>query len=920
MYRHVLLLLITLLCASISIATAQVIDNFDNGDISAWNTAAKPAYYTTVSAVSPGAGEAGQALAIQEAASGAGVHSQNALVHRVFSTAQDWSGYVTLQLDAKISAGDWNGYSIAIYNAGSIVLTRGLHATTTSGFVTLSFDISGIARNQINELVVYVNKTNQNAGQVLTLDNIRLSTTPVSVTDPKILQDFESTATGDISYWTNPISPPYGASAPAIVTDGTKVLETQVLSGATGNALIRWTPAQTMDWTDYKTLQFDAKVLNTAVTDGYSIRLYNNTTATSTTVRKFVPGTSGYVTCQVDISNLPRDQVNQVIFYINRTSLNGTQTLRIDNIRLTKTPVPATPDVLMIDDFNSYTAGATNPLPWDWFNNVSATVNHTDFLGAIGNSFDLSVTGSGMSNYARRSFVISGATLDMTDYKSLQFEAKAIKGTSGVGMTTPVGFLLDIVNGNVNDVTQIFHPTAYSADWQTMSIDITGGDVEQAKWLRFYVNRCGINDIGQILRIENLRLSKEPAPPATTATLIDDFESGSIGDWYYVHAVTDTLKTDPVSGNHYLEIANGGIAHDTGQWSNTNASAYTQKMIHANWSGYKTLSFDARLLDSNTSMGFTVRMRDFNGGYQPEHTFTPSANWKTYKIDISGDTRSEVIDVMFYVNHVGMFGTSQNGAQKLQVDNIRLTNDPVPAPIDGSIGQAKVMDDGTPITLTGKISMGVFPSTVPDPFVFGTRDLFVLEEPDRSAAVVVMKGSAVSNNPTLDQGSVLNVTGTMASTMGIRFLYATSITNTGTSSSLPKAIALTNKNCGSAGRYFDHGVTGFTGLDTTGMYVNVSGRVVGSSAGSGIINKPCLYIDDGSGVPSDNGNVGIKLYDTLGFRDFSSFPVGTYVTAQGIVMNDPEMNGTTATGNVVRSIWLDPSVEMPIQIVPEPAH
>ncbi|MGQ9783837.1 MAG: hypothetical protein ACUVRS_07650 [Armatimonadota bacterium] len=66
----------------------------------------------------------------------------------MFTTPSDWGGYTTLEFDAKISAGEWNGYSICIYNDNRSVLL------------------------------------------LLTIDNIRLSNVPVTTEPVRVLEDF----------------------------------------------------------------------------------------------------------------------------------------------------------------------------------------------------------------------------------------------------------------------------------------------------------------------------------------------------------------------------------------------------------------------------------------------------------------------------------------------------------------------------------------------------------------------------------------------------------------------------------------------------------------------------------------------------------------------------------------------------------
>ncbi|MEJ5299189.1 MAG: hypothetical protein WHZ52_14260, partial [Armatimonadota bacterium] len=513
-------------------AGAVTVEDFESGDLSAWYI--KAPHYTTLSLVSPGSGGSVNALSIQETPGPLGGRSSSALARRVFQNPANWSGYTTLELDARISAGEWNGYSLRLYNDGRSVLLRGIHSdSSVTGFRTLRFDISGVQRDKITELLFYVNRTAQNAGQALIIDNIRLSTVPVTVDPERTLENFSS---GDISRWTPGGTTPFvnlslvSGNSPGDFSSPAQALSS-VLNSTSQSALFRWRPAKTMDWYDYTTLEFDVRLPVGTVTDGFSVRLYN--AGADVRLKKFVPQ-SGYVTCQVDISKMERDQVNEVLFYVNRTGAydpaSKPQTLHLDNLRLTRNPVPPTPDVLMLDDFES-----GDFFNWDWIFRVYLAMQTGDFVSAP-YSLDIKLTGpSSSSAYTRRSWILGGSpTQDWEDYSSLVFEAKVLKGLPGPNY--PVGFSVNPVSGPASSQLW-FYPSGYD-QWETIALDISNIDVDQVSWLRFYVNRCLRDDFnvvtgdGQILRLDNLRLSKEPAPPVVIDSPdADDFEDGDIQDW-----------------------------------------------------------------------------------------------------------------------------------------------------------------------------------------------------------------------------------------------------------------------------------------------------------------------------------------------------------------------------------------------------
>ena len=923
--------LVSLFALAAPLASAQTIDDFESGDLSAW-TAEAP-YYTTLSLSSPGAGGSSHALAIQETAGSQGGHSANALAHRKFATPMDCSGYATLEMDARISAGEWNGYSLRIYNNGASVALRGIHSdSSVTGFRTIRFDISGIARNKITELVVYVNRTGQNAGQKLELDNIKLSTTPVSTDNVRVLENFSS---GDLTRWSDPIAPPYQASvsvagenAPGDTSSPARCLAVQ-LTGNSGNALARWRPVQTMDWNDYNTLQFDVRLPVGTTGEGFSVRVYN--VGGGVRLKKFVP-TGSFATCQVDISECERDQVNELLFYVNRTTAYDPgaspakpMTLRVDNIRLVKPKLPASPDVVYLDSFDTGDIS-----PWDWAYNTEISLNSGDFVSSP-YALDIKLIGTSGSAYTRRTYLYNNApSQDWEDYKSLMFEAKVKKGADAPNY--PVGFSAQIVNG-LNVTTKAagpgggplwFYPSGYDT-WETVSLDLTQLDVDQASWIWWYVNRCLRNDFslvsgaGQILTIDNVRLSKEPAPPLQVDNPdVDSFEDGNIADWYYVSTheypqgsaeyypgVTSELTNDAASGNYALKI--------TCLNPPASSSAYARKTLQGKWDGYKTLVFDAKVADSSTSQGFGVRLRAFSGGYQPLHEFSPSSQWQTFKVDISGDSRAEVISLLFYVNMLGGYGVAQNGSQKLLIDNIHLTNETVQTTFD-TIGQAKAAGNGRAVTLKGKVCTGFYASAVPDRNDGSLRPLFFIEETDRSSALPVVIASSVTSPSEVPSGSTVDVSGVITMGLGTRYLYATSVKIVSSGADIPVPVGLSNANCGSGPSGVDTGVPDFTGLDTTGLYAGVYGKVLSVSQDAN--GRYWMYIDDGSGVQADNGLTGLKVQDFWNGQYASSANVGRYVRVKGFVMNDAEMDSSNVpTGHCVRAVWPKTDVSNPVQWV-----
>jgi len=925
---RIILLIHVLVLASVMCVSAQTIDNFDSGDLSAWNITAP--YYTTIGLATPGAGGSGRALAITETPMAA--HSENALVHRVFTTPQNWGAYVALELDAKADSADWNGYSIRVNNAGSLALLRGIRSDeSTADYRRIRFDISGIARDQINEIVIYVNRTKLSAGQTLTIDNIQLSTTPVSTPSEVVVADFD-TIGADITRWQDPPSWIYQTTA-SLVADAApnNNVVALTLSGTSPSAYGQCALPQTLDWYDYKTLQFEAKLAAGTITDGFSVRVYNQGDTRNLRtfqgyggkIGKFIPSAGGYATCKVDISGMTRDQVSSLMFYINRTGANGSQVVRIDNIKLTK-EVLSIPDVVYIDQFDTYADNTALAVQWDWAYNCARGLNTTDFISA-GKSMDVALSGTSASAYVRRNWTAIGQpSQDWSDYKSLMFEAKVTNATLP---TYPVGFSMNVVNGTGGSHLW-FYPSALD-QWETIALDISGMACDQVTMLRIYLNRASRSDTNETLRIDDLRVSKEPAPPIEVNNPnVDDFEDGNIDDWYY-----SSIHTDPNNPGNYLSGTSAALTTDAagGQYAlkitnNTppgSSSAYRRKSLQADWSGYTTLQFDAKVANSATSQGFTFTIGDF-AGLQTSHQFCPTSQWKTFKIDIRPDTRTEVVRLLFYVNRINGYGKSQSGAQELYLDNIKLTTEALPTTFD-TIGSAMACDDGAWATLDGKVCTGQFDAAIPDrnsPSMDTStwRKVIFIEEADRSSAVPVVFGFDAS---TLDipAGTKVKVTGLVTTGVGTRYLYCdalTKITIQGSGFAIPNPVGLTNKASGSGSRYLDAGVPGFTGISTTGMYSIVFGKVV-AVGNSPDYSKYWLYIDDGSGVQADNGAIGVKVYDFTGGTYADPANVGKMAIISGFVMNDPEIDFALATpaptGNAVRAIWPKADLTTPIRFI-----
>jgi hypothetical protein len=434
----------------------------------------------------------------------------------------------------------------------------------------------------------------------------------------------------------------------------------------------------------------------------------------------------------------------------------------------------------------------------------------------------------------------------------------------------------------------MFYPTT---EWTTISIDISNMSREQITGFRIYINRADKwfldQTSGMKLLIDNMRVSAEPGPNAATPPLVDDFENGIDSWWRYSYhtynsvpnlpGVTSAWMQPGFESNNCLQLIEGG-GHST--------SAYLRKTMQADWTGYKTLIFDAMAANCLTDQGFKATIRDYSG-YQFGHPFAPSSTWRTHKIDISGDTRSEVTGLLYYIN-----GTGQNNGQQLFVDNIHLSSEPAETTVT-TVGAARGMRDGDEVKITGALVTGFYASSITDPFYTADkRNIFFLEDIDRPSGLPVMIGKRIMDNASavkeVAPGDKVTVTGFITTQGGQRFIYARALSVDSQGNELPSPVCMTNGAASGASA-----VKG-AGLDSTGMIVTIVGKATyGGPLADG---RLYYYVDDGSNVPSDNAAVpGIKVYMPVN----EWLTDGIYVRVTGFLINEYD----SANKQVIRTLW-----------------
>ncbi|MCX6375461.1 MAG: S8 family serine peptidase [Armatimonadetes bacterium] len=167
------------------------------------------------------------------------------------------------------------------------------------------------------------------------------------------------------------------------------------------------------------------------------------------------------------------------------------------------------------------------------------------------------------------------------------------------------------------------------------------------------------------------------------------------------------------------------------------------------------------------------------------------------------------------------------------------------------------------------------------PVTAGTTDFtdrFYIEEPDRSAGIMVYYGSTVTTPTSI--GDNAQVSGTLSVVEGKRAITNPRVT-IADPGSVPTALSMNNKTVG--GKLDPYGgVTGGQGLANTGLLVQSWGRVTA-------VGWNYFYMDDGSRRRDGSGFTGLKVYtgslarpveqDYLVVTGISSLeiPVGTEV-------------------------------------------
>ncbi len=174
-----------------------------------------------------------------------------------------------------------------------------------------------------------------------------------------------------------------------------------------------------------------------------------------------------------------------------------------------------------------------------------------------------------------------------------------------------------------------------------------------------------------------------------------------------------------------------------------------------------------------------------------------------------------------------------------------------------SIGLARLLPDGTGVTISNVAATGVFDGE------------YYVEEIDRSSGILVL-GAGVN------VGDVVDVSGKLTTVLGSRAILEPVVQTTGQTLFLKPLAIGTRDVC-------DPAAPG--GLNNIGLLVTIWGRVTA-------VETDWFYVDDGSARLDGSGNTGLRL-DASRLSNVPS--VGQYVVATGVLATADAGGTTVAT-------------------------
>jgi thermitase len=157
-----------------------------------------------------------------------------------------------------------------------------------------------------------------------------------------------------------------------------------------------------------------------------------------------------------------------------------------------------------------------------------------------------------------------------------------------------------------------------------------------------------------------------------------------------------------------------------------------------------------------------------------------------------------------------------------------------------NIKAMKLLANGTRVTLRDRV-------VTSKPEWISNR--IYLEEPDRSSGILVY---GVASPPAMDEGSIVDVTGTLSEVSGERALTSATVSNVRSGTPL-RPLLITSRDVGGKqlGAY-QMGVDKGRGVNNLGLLIRCSGRVHYSDFAH-------FYIDDGYNFKDGSGNTGLRV-------------------------------------------------------------
>lgn len=246
------------------------------------------------------------------------------------------------------------------------------------------------------------------------------------------------------------------------------------------------------------------------------------------------------------------------------------------------------------------------------------------------------------------------------------------------------------------------------------------------------------------------------------------------------------------------------------------------------WTG---ANYIAAWQDNRTSWGnydiYLTRLNSTGVVIDANPTVMANSVYSEYAPVIAGGSAAQAV---FYARF-------QNASKRLLG---RTLNDPSAIPV-ATIQAAKALTDGTTLSISGKVAIA------------GTDQLggfLYIEEADRSAGIKVVTGD------TVQEGSVVDITGTIQTVGSERQITASSVVVTNPSGVVPAPFTMRSFSVGGTGLLINTTIgSAYLGSNNVGLLIRMAGKVTYVGGGG----EPFFYVDDGKGLSDGSGHSGVKI-------------------------------------------------------------